>query len=86
MKILLEQVFNSGDRDEKRITLIDHTIDCEQDAIAAYDAINGFDSMIEASAYFNDNDYISLELNGESLGYEQVESWRQLVEMLGGTL
>ncbi|PHQ78912.1 MAG: hypothetical protein COB66_07930 [Coxiella sp. (in: Bacteria)] len=86
MKILLEQVFNSGDRDEKRITLIDSTIDNKQDAVRAVEALHAFDTMMLCCGCFTDNDHIILQINNDDVGYAQLNDWEDLVEFLGGSI
>lgn len=80
MKILLEQVI-TGEK-ETRITLIDSTVDTQQDAKNAYDAINGFEDMVIASGTFNDNDHIHLEINGVDIGYGQIMNHWGLITFL----
>lgn len=82
MKILLEQVI-SGDT-ESRITIIDGSIDDEQDARMALDTIGAFDLMLVDAGYFNENDHIHLEINGDDIGYDQINDWTDLVAFLGG--
>lgn len=80
MKILLEQVI-TGDT-EQRITFIDSTIDTQQDAKNAYDAIKGFEGMVIASGTFNDNDNINLDINGVDIGYGQIKNHWGLITFL----
>ncbi|MBL4632127.1 MAG: hypothetical protein JKY14_13610 [Paraglaciecola sp.] len=84
MKILLEMVIAGAI--EQRITLIDSTIDNEQDAVRAVEALSCFDSMMLSCGCFNDNDHIDLYLNGDSFGYAEIGDWEDLVTFLGGTL
>jgi len=86
MKILLEQVVNTGDSDEKRLTLIDSTIDNEQDAARVVEAIDAFDTMMLCCGCFTSNDHVCLHINGDDIGYAQINDWRDLVAFLGGTL
>jgi len=80
MKILLEQVI-TGDI-ETRITLIDSTIDTEQDAEIAMATIESFDSLMINCGTFNDNDHIHLEINGADIGYGQLSSTEKMVEFI----
>ena len=84
MKILLKQVITGEEGHYITVVMIDHTIDCEADAQAAVDAIKGFDAMADGAGYFNDNDHIFLEINGNSIGYKQIDTWEGLIEFLGG--
>lgn len=86
MKILLEQVINAGDSDEKRITLIDSTIDNKTDASIAAEAIGAFDSLMLSAGHFTENNHIHLEINGDDIGYAELNDWRSLVAFLGGDL
>jgi len=81
MKILLEQVVTD---EAHRITLIDSTIDNEQDAKRAMETIHAFDTMILCSGCFNDNEHIFLQINGDDIGYAQLNDWTDLVAFLGG--
>lgn len=84
MKILLEMVIAGAI--EHRITLIDSTIDNEQDAVRAVEGLQAFDTMMLCCGCFTDNDHIDLYLNGDSFGYAQIGDWEDLVAFLGGTL
>ncbi len=82
MKILLEQVITG--ETETRITLIDSTIDTKLDAIRALEAIDAFDSMLMNAGVFTDNDHMQLEINGEDIGYAEINHWSDLITFLGG--
>lgn len=89
MMILLEQVVTLDDG-ETRIVLIDSTIDNEQDAVRAVEAIHAFESMMLSAGVFDNHKNSSedkrLELNGDDISYGQIAGWEDLVELLRGTL
>ena len=85
MKILLEMV-STADKGVVRTVLINSTIDNKQDAVRAVEAIHAFDTMMLSCGCFTDNDHICLHINGDDIGYAQLNDWGDLVTFLGGKL